>query len=270
MSKQIFASFAAFTYSKRITPKVYLATSLASWKLDDKQLLRAHTHAQSEVMLWGKPVKKTKKNADALNFQICIGRGHGRAKSHSFCLHSERFTDPPSYTNHQSLMPVTLRTCCEFLKKAHKRPLPCFKSNVCLLSEWVCETRKSSFPSIMNPSLFLTQTSIHCKKKKKKRKEEEKKEKGDWMASLTGRHMSGVRACACSRACAGYVIVLFVLEVLSLTSDFSVVHSSGDRLIIAHILAPGWETKQGAAQSFSSFCVELSEKCCSPSLSHPL
>lgn len=84
------------------------------------------------------------------------------------------------------------------------------------------------------------------------------------MASLTGRHMSGVRACACSCACAGYVIVLFVLEVLSLTSDFSVVHSSGDRLIIAHILAPGWETKQGAAQSFSSFCVELSEKCRSP------
>ena len=85
------------------------------------------------------------------------------------------------------------------------------------------------------------------------------------MASLTGRHMSGARAWAC----AGYVIVLFVLEVLSLTSDFSVVHSSGDRLIIAHILAPGWETKQEAAQSFGSFCVKLSEKCRSPQFVSP-
>lgn len=62
--------------------------------------------------------------------------------------------------------------------------------------------------------------------------------------------------------CVRQVIVL--LKVLCLTSDFSVVHSSGDRYISAHILAPGWETKQATAQSFAPLCGAL-EKWCFPS-----
>lgn len=92
------------------------------------------------------------------------------------------------------------------------------------------------------PFLFLTQTSIRRKTCLH-----------GFTLSYRSTHVGSV--CMCVRQ----VIVLFVLKVLCLTSDFSVVHSSGDRYISAHILAPGWETKQGTVQSFGPFVWSFGE-----------
>lgn len=94
-------------------------------------------------------------------------------------------------------------------------------------------------------SLFLTNTFIHCKMR--------------WFYFVL--QVYTCQGCTCVRQ----VIVLFVLKVFSLTSDFSVVHSSGDRYISAHILAPGWENKQEAVQSLGLLCGALEKWCSSKS-----